>query len=138
MLSQERRGFEKEYTEGSFWQKLLKFAQRAGIEVVEKTLMLYYAAQSPHTPLWAKTTIYGALGYFISTIDAIPDVVPGAGFSDDYGVLVAALATVAFYIDAEVKEKAANKLRDWFNLTPEQLSERKKTMVPPRIEEPPE
>ena len=49
---------------------------KAGKEVIEKALILYYCLQDDDTPAWAKTTIIGALGYFISPIDAIPDLVP--------------------------------------------------------------
>ena len=72
------------------------------------------AAQDEKTPLWAKTTIYGSLGYFISPIDAIPDITPIAGYSDDLGVLVLALSTVATYINDDVKNAASKKMIDWF------------------------
>ena len=65
-------------------------------------------------PVWAKTAIYGALGYFISPIDAIPDITPVIGYADDLAVLAAAVATVATYITADVKQRAAEKLRGWF------------------------
>ncbi|MBG6220035.1 MULTISPECIES: DUF1232 domain-containing protein [unclassified Janthinobacterium] len=106
--------YAKKYTQDSFWDKVVKFARTAGREVIEKALWLYYAAQQPNTPLWAKTAIYGALGYFISPIDAVPDITPVIGYADDLAVLAAAVATVATYITAEVKESAAEKLRGWF------------------------
>jgi uncharacterized membrane protein YkvA (DUF1232 family) len=56
------------------------------------------------------------LGYFISPIDAIPDVIPFVGYSDDLGVLVAAVATVSTYITDDVKAKAKAKLQDWFGV----------------------
>ena len=37
--------FEKEYSEENFWNKLTKHAKAAGLDVVEKSLLLYYAAQ---------------------------------------------------------------------------------------------
>ena len=81
-----------EYSDSSFWDKVKKFALTAGKEVIEKALWLYYAAQRPETPKWAKTAIYGALAYFISPIDAIPDITPLVGFTDDLGALAAAIA----------------------------------------------
>lgn len=114
MPDSERSNFEKQYSEKSFWGKLKKFAKTAGKEVVEKALQLYYAAKSPKTPLWAKSTAYGALGYFIMPLDAIPDTIPAAGYSDDLGVLTAAIATIAFYIDQDVKDKAEQKMTEWF------------------------
>lgn len=107
-------GYAKEYSESGFKGKLIRYAKFAGREVVEKALWLYYASRSPATPIWAKTAIYGALGYFISMIDAIPDLTPLVGYTDDLGVLVAALATVSAYITPEVKVKANEKLRQWF------------------------
>jgi uncharacterized membrane protein YkvA (DUF1232 family) len=103
-----------DYSDDSFWEKLKNFAKKAGSEVVEKALWLYYAAQDPATPGWAKTVIYGALAYFIMPLDAIPDITPVAGFTDDLGALAAAVATVAAYITEDVKAKAEKKIRDWF------------------------
>ncbi len=113
-MSEEPQGFGKDYSEAGFWQKLIGFATNAGREVVEIALKLFYALQSPQTPVWAKTVIYGALGYFINVFDAIPDLTPVVGYGDDFGVLVAALATVATYITPEVEDKAARKASDWF------------------------
>ncbi|HET8707177.1 MAG TPA: YkvA family protein [Pseudomonadales bacterium] len=107
-------GYEREYSETGFWAKIKDFALSAGGEVIEKALTLYYAAQSPGTPLWAKTVIYAALGYFILTVDAIPDLTPGIGFADDLGVLVTAIATVAAYLRPELRDKAQTKMKDWF------------------------
>ncbi|NJK68034.1 MAG: DUF1232 domain-containing protein [Microcoleus sp. CSU_2_2] len=102
------------YSDESFWTKLKKFALTAGREVVEKALTLYYTAQNPNVPAWAKTVVVGALTYFISPVDAIPDILVGVGFTDDLGVLLAAIATVSVYINTETKEQAKQKMNDWF------------------------
>jgi uncharacterized membrane protein YkvA (DUF1232 family) len=102
------------YSDETFWSKLKSFALTAGREVVEKALILYYTAQSPNVPGWAKGVVVGALTYFISPVDAIPDVLVGIGFTDDLGVLLAAIATVSVYINAETKEQAKDKMKDWF------------------------
>ena len=115
MTDKPRLGFEKDYSKDGFWNKLLGYAHAAGHEVVERALTLYYAAQAPETPAWAKTVIYGALGYFISVVDAIPDLTPAVGYSDDLGVLVAALATVAAHITPAIKQRAADKVAEWFD-----------------------
>lgn len=103
-----------EYSDSSFWDKVKKFALTAGKEVIEKALWLYYAAQRPETPKWAKTAIYGALAYFISPIDAIPDITPLVGFTDDLGALAAAIAMTSVYINEDVKRKTSEKLLSWF------------------------
>ena len=113
-MQEGKHGFENKYSENGFWQKVAAYAKTAGKEVVEKALWLYYAAQDPKMPAWAKTAIYGALGYFIFPVDAIPDITPIAGYADDLGVIAAAVATVSMYITEEVKEMAAKKLKDWF------------------------
>ncbi len=113
-MSEEKHGFIKEYSDDSFWDKVVKFAKTAGKDVVEKALWLYYAAENPATPAWAKTVIYGALGYFIFPIDAIPDISPVVGYADDLGVLASAIATVNLYINDETRALASKKLQDWF------------------------
>src|SRR5688572_14838093 len=84
-------GYSSEYSESSFWGKLRRQARPAGTRVVEHALQLFYAARHPDTPAWARAVVYGALGYFILPTDAIPDLIPAVGFSDDFGVLVMAL-----------------------------------------------
>lgn len=108
------RGFAGNFSSNNLWQKLLSQAKTAGSEVVEKVLWLYYAAQDPHTPRWAKTAIYSALGYFIFPLDAIPDFVAVFGYTDDLSVLVVALATVSAYITDDVKQRASLKMTQWF------------------------
>lgn len=107
-------GSSSDYDEDSFWDKVGRYAKLAGREIIEKALWLYYAAQDERTPVWAKTTIYGALAYFILPADAIPDFIPAAGFTDDLGALVAALTAVAVYVTPEIKEQTAGQLRNWF------------------------
>ncbi len=113
---------EEGYSEASFWEKAARFAKRAGREVIEKALWLHFAAQDEKTPLWAKTTMYGALAYFIVPADMIPDIIPGAGFTDDLGGLAAAVTTVAVYITPAVKAKATEQVNRWFGEEPERAS----------------
>lgn len=102
------------YSPPRFWAKLARVAIAAGREVVEKSLWLYFAAERPETPKWAKAAVYAALGYLILPLDAVPDLAPVAGYSDDLGVLAFAVATIARYIDADVKARAARVLGRWF------------------------
>lgn len=106
--------YSKHYDDGGFWLKVKKFAVKAGGEIIEKALILYYTLKDSDTPKWAKTTIIGALGYFISPIDAIPDFTPVVGFADDLGVLVLAVAAVAAHIKEEHKKKAVERLKILF------------------------
>lgn len=58
--------------------------------------------------------IYGALAYFVLPVDAVPDAIPVAGFTDDLGALAAALGTVSMYVTNEVKKMASEKMKEWF------------------------
>ena len=109
--------YTRTYSEPRFWHKLTRYASVAGREVVEKALWLFYAAQSPTTPRWAKTAIYGALGYFIFPLDAIPDFAPMVGYTDDLGVLAAALATVSMYVTEDIKQQSRQTMEKWFGVT---------------------
>lgn len=107
-------GFQRKYSEKNFWRKLGRVAKIAGREAVERALCLYYAAQRPETPAWAKATVYAALGYFILPADAIPDPMPVLGYADDLSALTLAIATIATYVDSTVRAKAQEKISKWF------------------------
>jgi uncharacterized membrane protein YkvA (DUF1232 family) len=77
-------------------------------------LSLYYASLSPETPAWAKAVIGGALAYFVLPIDAIPDLLPLVGFTDDLSALAAAAFTVAAHVKLEHHERADETLARWF------------------------
>ena len=107
-------GYEDSYSDASFWAKVKNYGKAAGRSVLDPAARLYYAGMDSATPAWARSTIAGALGYFISPIDAIPDITPVVGYTDDLGVLTLAVATVAAHITPEHKKKAREKLREWF------------------------
>ena len=102
------------YTEAGFWSKAASIMRSAGRTVLEPAFLLYYAAQRPETPAWAKGVVYGALAYLILPLDAIPDAIPVLGFTDDLGVIAAAVTTIAAHIDDDVRRKAREKQREWF------------------------
>lgn len=108
------RNFGAAYSDSGFWDKVKVHAKAVGKGVLEPALKMYYAGTDSDTPVWAKTTIFGALGYFISPIDGIPDLLPAVGYSDDLGVLVAAAAVVAAHIKPEHVQRAKETLQDWF------------------------
>ncbi|HMY41202.1 MAG TPA: YkvA family protein, partial [Marinagarivorans sp.] len=105
--------YSQQYSDEGFWQKVKTTARSAGVAVLENGLKMYYAARDDKTPAWAKATLYSALGYFICPIDAIPDMLPVVGFSDDLGVLIAAAATTAAYITDEHGAKAKELVKRW-------------------------
>lgn len=117
----ESNEYSNAYSENSLFDKIINTTQKAGINVIYAGLLLFYTLQKPLTPGWARATIVGALGYFISPLDAIPDITPVVGFADDLGALALAITAVAMFIDDEVKQKAKTKLKDWFGEYDESL-----------------
>lgn len=91
-----------------FWRKLRGVVAR--LPFAEDLLAAYYCAFDRATPLNVKATLVGAIAYFILPIDAIPDVLPMIGFTDDAAVLAAALRLVASHITPEHRTVAREKL----------------------------
>ena len=110
----------REFKDSEFWDKLKKFAKRAGAKVTYVALTLFYTLKKDSTPKWAKAAIIAAIGYFILPFDAIADFIPVLGLTDDLGVLTAALFSVAAFVDEGVKAKAKEKLAQWFGAEPEE------------------
>jgi uncharacterized membrane protein YkvA (DUF1232 family) len=105
---------DQSFDAAAFWEKLRRFATRAGRIVVERALRLYYASLDPRTPPWARRAIYAALAYFVMPFDLIPDFIPGIGYTDDAGTLLFTLFIVSAYVDPEIKLRARRKMVDWF------------------------
>ena len=60
------------------------------IPMARETVALYFCLLDPATPLWVKGIVGAALAYFILPFDAIPDILPFVGLSDDAGIIAAA------------------------------------------------
>ena len=94
------------YSGPALWRKLGRVALAAGRQTLMTALILFYCLKDRDTPAWARGIIVGALGYLILPLDMVPDIIPGAGYGDDWGAIVVALATVTAYIKDEHKAKA--------------------------------
>jgi uncharacterized membrane protein YkvA (DUF1232 family) len=94
-----------------FWPKVRRVA--ASIPFAEDLLTAYYCAFDRATPLPVKASLFGALAYFVLPIDAIPDMLPVLGFTDDAAVLAAAIKLVASHIRPEHRVAAKNKLAEF-------------------------
>lgn len=104
--------YAKQYSEETFWKKILDYAKNAGSEVVYKALILYYSLQS-NTTIKERTLIIGALGYFIFAVDLIPDLTPIVGYTDDFSIILAAINLLT-NIDDEVIKQSQEKLHTVF------------------------
>ena len=79
-----------------FWRKLRRVA--AQIPFAEDLLAAYYCAFDRTTPLQVKATLIAAIAYFVLPFDAIPDMLPVVGLTDDAAVLAIAINLVASHI----------------------------------------
>lgn len=91
-----------------FWRKLRQVAAR--IPFAEDLLAAYYCAFDRATPLQVKAMLIGAIAYFVLPVDAIPDVIPALGFTDDAAVLATAIKLVASHIRPAHREAARDTL----------------------------
>jgi uncharacterized membrane protein YkvA (DUF1232 family) len=87
-----------------FLVRLKRVAKR--IPFAEDLLAAWICARDPATPRRVRMTLLAALGYFVLPVDALPDIMPILGFTDDAAVIAAALAAVAGSITPEHREKA--------------------------------
>lgn len=116
--------FEKYFTEQSLWEKIKKFSKAAGIKVIYAALLLFYVMNDKSVGFKTKISIAAALGYFILPTDAIFDLTPLIGYTDDMGVLIFVLTQVASNITPEIRENARRRLSDWFGeINPNELQE---------------
>jgi len=106
--------YKKNFSENKFWKKCKHYAKQAGSKTIYMALLLFYAYRRKETPGWAKHIMLGALGYLISPVDALPDLTPILGYTDDAGVLAFALVVVSGHINEEVKTNARERLNGWF------------------------
>ncbi len=99
----------EELVKNSFWTKTKKFSGK--IPFTKDAIAMYYCAVDAKTPLWAKGIAFGALAYFISPIDVIPDVFIGLGFTDDAALIAAGIRAIS----GQVTDEHRNKSEAFFN-----------------------
>lgn len=106
--------YQKHFSFNGLMSKIKETAKKAGLKAIYMALLLYYALESPTCTTMDKAIIYGALGYFISPLDIVPDILPLIGLSDDIAVLAWAYSRIKHNISDMTREKAKTKLKIWF------------------------
>ena len=101
------------FSKNAFWKQMQKIVLHVGQKTVYTILLMYYAFVRKETPHWAKNIIIGVLGYLLTPFDAVPDLTPIIGYTDDIGVLTFGLVTIACYVNDEVRAKARERLEKW-------------------------
>lgn len=93
-----------------FWPTFKKAVRH--IPFSHDLVAAYYAAIDPEVPFRVRATLMGALFYFVTPIDIIPDFIVGLGFSDDATVLIGAITMVAAHITDRHRAKAKAALAE--------------------------
>ncbi|GAB4195458.1 MAG: YkvA family protein [Sandaracinaceae bacterium] len=81
----------------------------AHVPFVPDIVAMYFAMVDDDTPTWAKVQIAGALAYFLTPLDAIPDFIVPVGYGDDAAVISTCLGIVAAHVTAKHRRQA----REW-------------------------
>ncbi|MFZ0453690.1 MAG: YkvA family protein [Ignavibacteriaceae bacterium] len=77
------------YIEENLWEKLERVGKK--ISFAKDILALVNYMRDPYVSWHRKAIVAAALVYFISPIDAVPDIAPLIGYLDDLGVITALL-----------------------------------------------
>ena len=102
------------YSEDGLWSKIKDNVKKAGANLIYDVLQLFYVAQNPNVPMRIRAAMLAPLGYFISPVDLVPDLMPVVGYSDDAAVIAMAIGIAHFYITDEIRQQAKDKLVAFF------------------------
>ncbi len=91
-----------------FWPKIRALAVH--VPFAEDALAMFYAAFDRETSAKSKAFLLAALAYFVLPTDAIPDWLPGIGFTDDAAVIAAALGVAGRAVQPRHREQARVQL----------------------------
>lgn len=80
----------------SFWATFRRAAAR--LPFAEEVVAAYYCAFDAATPMRVRAMLLAALAYFVLPLDALPDLMPLVGFTDDVSVLAATIAMLRSHI----------------------------------------
>jgi uncharacterized membrane protein YkvA (DUF1232 family) len=93
-----------------FWRKVRALLGR--VPFVEDAVAAYYCAIDPATPRYVQAVLFGALAYFVTPVDAIPDFIAALGYTDDAVLLLAALRAVRAHLTDRHYRRAHAALSD--------------------------
>jgi|SRR3989339_1629791 len=78
-----------DYVDDRLWEKVERVGSK--IRFANEVKALYRYMVDKQVPWYRKSIVVAALIYFISPIDAIPDIAPLVGYLDDLGVITAVI-----------------------------------------------
>lgn len=98
--------------EAKLTDKLRHIPRDVSAVVIEKAITLYVILTDSKTPGWARALVLAALVYFINPLDAIPDVLPLLGYTDDIALMAFTLEWLSSLITPDTKQRA-KELMPW-------------------------
>lgn len=93
----------------NFWSKMRQAAGK--VPFMDEVVAAYFCAMDSRTPTRVRTILFSALAYFIMPLDAIPDMLIFAGYSDDIAVLTMAISAVRAHITDAHRDAAKQALK---------------------------
>lgn len=87
-----------------FLPKIRQVASR--VPFAADALSVWWCARDPETPTAAKGMMLAALAYFVLPLDALPDILPAIGFTDDAAVFAALMAILGRTLKPRHKDAA--------------------------------
>lgn len=107
--------YSKEFSEAGFWSKVKLLPRSLGRKAILRVLILYCLLINKSTPGWVKAAIVGVLGYLIMPLDAIPDVIPIVGYTDDIAAVTLLFNELKDHITPEIEKKAEDLMPSQFS-----------------------
>lgn len=104
MSTTDRLAADERQVRQGFWRKARSTLGK--VPFTEEAVAAFYCAIDQATPLPIRTTLFGALAYFVLPFDAIPDILLGLGYTDDAAILVAAFTAARTHITEAHRAKA--------------------------------
>lgn len=94
--------------EDALGTRLFALVRRAAapLPFAEDVVAAWHCARDPATPRRVRFILMAAVAYFVLPIDAVPDLLPMLGFTDDAAVIAGAIATVASALKPEHRDQA--------------------------------
>ncbi|GAB4020645.1 YkvA family protein [Spirosoma migulaei] len=95
-----------QYSDESFLSKVKVVFEKGGRKIAYSVLLLRAILLRKETSLADKAVIVATMVYFIFPLDAIPDLIPGLGYTDDLSAIMATLYRLHSNITPQVKAQA--------------------------------
>jgi uncharacterized membrane protein YkvA (DUF1232 family) len=99
---------DEQVVKAGFWRKVRSTLGK--VPFTEDAVAAYYCATDGSTPTYVKAILMGAIAYFVTPIDVIPDFIIGFGFTDDAAVLMAAISAIRNHLKPEHRSSARDFL----------------------------